>query len=297
MSQTMLDTPSVGRRSLLLGGAASRGRRRHRSPAGPGRGQRLVGRTSAARAPVAGGRTQGHRLRLVDRHLAARRRVPQGARPRGRADVPRGRPALVPAQADARTPARLHPRRQVLRHAPSATTSCIIGAHLVWDEGFGEGWTDDDLWELNRRQAEKLLYGTVRKEVRHYKGRAERVDRLQRGHRPRGRNKPASAPTSPGTTRIGKEYIAKCFRIAAEEDPKAELRIINEFGFETVNEYGDRPEDRRKAFLQVVDMLLDTNVPLHAVGIQAHLLADRFKRALQRRGLPALPAARSPTAA
>jgi endo-1,4-beta-xylanase len=22
----------------------------------------------------------------------------------------------------------------------------VFGAHLVWDEGFGDGWTDDDLW-------------------------------------------------------------------------------------------------------------------------------------------------------
>ena len=25
----------------------------------------------------------------------------------------------------------------------------VFGAHLVWDEGFGEGWTDDDIWGLD----------------------------------------------------------------------------------------------------------------------------------------------------
>lgn len=27
----------------------------------------------------------------------------------------------------------------------------VIGAHLVWDEGFGEGWVMDDLWGLDER--------------------------------------------------------------------------------------------------------------------------------------------------
>ena len=26
----------------------------------------------------------------------------------------------------------------------------VLGAHLVWDEGFGEGWTEEDLWGWTR---------------------------------------------------------------------------------------------------------------------------------------------------
>jgi endo-1,4-beta-xylanase len=28
----------------------------------------------------------------------------------------------------------------------------VLGAHLVWDEGFGEGWTEDDLWGWSARR-------------------------------------------------------------------------------------------------------------------------------------------------
>ena len=82
---------------------------------------------------------------------------------------------------------------------------------------------------------------------------------------------------------IGPSYIAESFHITKEQDPKA-LRIINEFGFETVNEWGDRPEPRRRAFLKALDRLLDRNVPVQAVGIQGHLLADGFGHKFHERG-------------
>src|SRR5262249_35860450 len=58
-------------------------------------------------------------------------------------------------------------------------------------------------------------------------------------------------------------------------DPQAVL-ILNEFGFETVNEFGDQPGPRRRATLRVIDKLLGDGVPVQALGVQAHLLADQF---------------------
>ncbi len=52
--------------------------------------------------------------------------------------------------------------------------------------------------------------------------------------------------------------------------------MLNEFGYETVNEYGDKPADKQRATLLVIDRLLDADVPVHALGVQAHLLADSF---------------------
>jgi endo-1,4-beta-xylanase len=37
----------------------------------------------------------------------------------------------------------------------------VLGAHLVWDNGFGEGWTDDDLWGMNQQQARDLILETI----------------------------------------------------------------------------------------------------------------------------------------
>jgi endo-1,4-beta-xylanase len=158
-----------------------------------------------------------------------------------------------------------------------------IGAHLVWDEGFGEGWTDDDLWGLNQKQARRLLYGVIRKEVAHYKGRINGWIVANEVTDPNDADRHGFRTNVPWYNTIGPGYIAECFHLAKEGDPKA-LRIINEFGFETVNEFGDRPEPRRRAFLKAVDRLLDRGAPVQAVGVQGHLLADRFADRFDEKG-------------
>jgi endo-1,4-beta-xylanase len=158
-----------------------------------------------------------------------------------------------------------------------------IGAHLVWDEGFGDGWTDDDLWEISRHQAEKLLYGVIRKQVRHFKGRMNGWIVANEVSDPEHRDKHGFRKNVPWYQTIGPEYIGECFHLARHVDPGA-LRIINEFGFETTNEYGDRPEPRRRAFLTAVDRLLDRGAPIQAVGIQGHLLAQDFHQRFDERG-------------
>jgi endo-1,4-beta-xylanase len=149
----------------------------------------------------------------------------------------------------------------------------VFGAHLVWDEGFGEGWTEDDLWGLERAEARKLLFGTVRAVVRHYRGRVDVWSVANEVTSPEGVR--GLRTDVPWYETIGPSYIPESFFIAHEQDPHA-LLLLNEFGFETVNEFGDQPGPRRRATLQVIDWLLGKGVPVHGLGIQAHLLADRF---------------------
>jgi endo-1,4-beta-xylanase len=149
----------------------------------------------------------------------------------------------------------------------------VFGAHLVWDEGFGEGWTDDDLWGLDRDAARHLLFGTVRAVVRHYRGRVDAWSVANEVTSPEGVH--GLRTDVPWYATIGPSYVAESFHIAHRQDPHA-LLVLNEFGFETVNQYGDQPGPRRRATLQVLDRLLGQGVPVHALGIQAHLLADRF---------------------
>jgi len=151
----------------------------------------------------------------------------------------------------------------------------IIGAHLAWDEGFGEGWTEDELFGLKRQRAERLLYGVISKEVGHYRGRMDGWIVANEVTDPESRDKHGFRTNVPWYQTIGPSYIAHSFHLAKEHDPHA-LRIINEFGFETVNDFGDRPGPRKRAFLTALDRLLDQNVPVQAVGIQGHLLAHRF---------------------
>jgi endo-1,4-beta-xylanase len=134
----------------------------------------------------------------------------------------------------------------------------VFGAHLVWDEGFGEGWTEDDLWGLERAEARQLLFGTVRAVVRHYRGRVDAWSVANEVTDPEGVR--GLRTDVPWYETIGPSYVAEAFHIAHRQDPDA-LLVLNEFGFETVNEFGDQPGPRRRATLQVIDKLLPTACP------------------------------------
>jgi endo-1,4-beta-xylanase len=149
----------------------------------------------------------------------------------------------------------------------------VFGAHLVWDEGFGEGWTDDDLWGMDEQTARRVLFDTVRRAVGRYRG---RVDAWSVVNEAIGTEGVRGLRTDvPWFETIGPSYVSEAFRIAHAQDPDA-LLVLNEFGFETVNEFGDDPADKRRAALEVIDGLLAKDVPVEALGIQAHLLADDF---------------------
>jgi endo-1,4-beta-xylanase len=79
---------------------------------------------------------------------------------------------------------------------------------------------------------------------------------------------------------LGPDYLPIALRTTALADPDARL-VINEFDVEFK---GARFAARRKALLQLLRSLRDRDVPLHGVGLQAHLFADR---AIDRDGLQA----------
>ena len=149
----------------------------------------------------------------------------------------------------------------------------VFGAHLVWDEGFGEGWPEDYLWSIDEAEARELLFGTLTATVRRYRGRVDAWSVANEVTSPEGVR--GFRTDVPWWETIGPSYVAEAFHLAHAADPRA-LLVINEFGFETVNEWGDEPEPRRRATLQVIDRLLRDGAPVHALGVQAHLLADRF---------------------
>jgi endo-1,4-beta-xylanase len=152
----------------------------------------------------------------------------------------------------------------------------VFGAHLVWDEGFGDGWQDSDLWDLSEKAARKLLFGTVRSVMRRYRNRVPIWSVVNEAiANGRGEGVHGLRNDVPWFNTIGPEYVAHAFHVAHEASPHAFL-VMNDFGYETVNQYGDRPVDKRKATLHVLDRLLDAGAPVHAFGIQAHLLADHF---------------------
>lgn len=150
----------------------------------------------------------------------------------------------------------------------------VLGAHLVWDEGFGEGWTDDDLWGLDEQTARDLIFGTVDAVVRRYRGRVaawivanEVLD--EAGMR----------VDVPWYETIGPGYVAESFQIAHEADPEAIL-LLNDYGYE-IDDGSDLAADRRAAALAFLDELLAADVPVHALGVQAHLHGGDFAQAFE----------------
>jgi endo-1,4-beta-xylanase len=115
-----------------------------------------------------------------------------------------------------------------------------LGAHLVWDEGFGAGWSDADLYGIPRAEAENLLYGVIGQELRHYRGRMDAWIVANEVTGPAERDRHGFRTDVPWYQTIGSSYVGECFHLAADEDPKA-LRIINEFGFETTTSTATAP--------------------------------------------------------
>jgi endo-1,4-beta-xylanase len=126
---------------------------------------------------------------------------------------------------------------------------------------------------MTEQQARDVLFGAIQAEVARYRGRvkawsvANEVTDSMTGD-PNGLRDDV-----PWYATIGPEYVAEAFRLAHAEDPAAVL-VLNEFGFET----GSTAAGRRAAVLRVIDWLLGQGVPVHALGVQAHLAWRNFAR-------------------
>ena len=151
----------------------------------------------------------------------------------------------------------------------------VFGAHLVWDEGFGDGWGEgfSELYDLSYEDAYDLLYGVEKALVTRYRGRTAGWIVANEVTDPEGEK--GFRTDVPWYQTLGQTYVARAFRLAKRYDRYA-VRVINEFGFESTNEYGDDPVARQQAMLTVLRKLLREGVPVDALGIQAHLNAGYF---------------------
>jgi len=158
----------------------------------------------------------------------------------------------------------------------------VFGAHLVWDEGFGEGWTHDDLWGMDAQAAGDLILETITRVVGRYRGRVTAwsvANEVLDGSGLR--------TDVPWYETIGPSYVAESFRVASEADPDATL-VLNDFGYETDDDFASAA-DKRAATLQLLDELIDARVPVHALGVSGALARRRLRRRLRCGGLSPVP--------
>lgn len=137
------------------------------------------------------------------------------------------------------------------------------GHTLVWHEGLPD-WFQSSVNPLN---AEQILTDHIKKVASHYAGKVHSWDVVNEAVFPRdGRSD--GLRNSPWLKMLGPKYIDLAFRTAAAADPKARL-VYNEHGLTYDNTGQNR---KRDAVLALLERLVSAGVPIHALGIQAHLL-------------------------
>ncbi|KQP22182.1 glycoside hydrolase family 10 [Methylobacterium sp. Leaf102] len=142
----------------------------------------------------------------------------------------------------------------------------LRGHTLAW-YGAMPAWTDAI---TSRAEAERVLTQHIERVVSRYAGLITSWDVVNEAV--------PDDPAAAGDLRpfvwsntLGADYIPIAFRAAAAADPAARL-VLNEYDLEYV---GARFESRRAALLRIARRLVESGVPLHAIGLQAHLFADR----------------------
>jgi endo-1,4-beta-xylanase len=152
----------------------------------------------------------------------------------------------------------------------------VRGHTLAW-HGAMPAWTDAI---ASRSEAERELVHHIQTVVGRYRGAIPSWDVVNEPLAYWPEDEFAFRP-SIWASRLRADYLPIALRAAAAADPDARL-VLNECDLEF---RGPRFVARRHALIRLLRALRDRDVPLHAVGLQAHLFADR---AIDRDGLQTL---------
>ncbi|SFG45375.1 endo-1,4-beta-xylanase [Methylobacterium gossipiicola] len=122
---------------------------------------------------------------------------------------------------------------------------------------------------LDAGEARRVMEAHVAAVAAHYAGRVQSWDVVNEAVDPQG---PDGLRASLWQRALGADYIPLAFAAAARADPKAKL-YYNEYDLEC-----DTPDQdvRRAKTLEILTRLRREGVPVHGLGIQAHLQAGRW---------------------
>jgi endo-1,4-beta-xylanase len=137
------------------------------------------------------------------------------------------------------------------------------GHVLVWHEALPK-WFDS---YSNSGNAKQLLLNHVGKVVGRYAGKIHSWDVVNEVIGPEDKRSDGLRNT-PWLRLLGPDHIETAFHAAAEADPHAML-VWNENWLEEETSYG---EAKRTFLLQYLQDLIRRKVPIHAVGIQSHIV-------------------------
>ncbi len=139
------------------------------------------------------------------------------------------------------------------------------GHTLVWYQQMPK-WFNS---VVNHQNAEKFLLKHITTVTKHYAGKMHSWDVVNEAIEPEDGRSDALRK-SPWLEFLGPDYIELAFRVAAEADPKTML-VYNENNLEY-----DTPayEAKRTTVLKLLERLKARGTPIHALGIQSHLIGQ-----------------------
>lgn len=145
----------------------------------------------------------------------------------------------------------------------------VRGHTLCWHLQ-NPAWLKQRLRRATCTEATKLLEAHIYEVVGRYAGRIHSWDVVNEAIDVSSERRDALRG-SPWLRAIGPKYIEIAFRAAAKADPKA-LLTYNDYGLE-----GDsaKNEQKKRRLVKLIESMLKRNVPVHAVGLQSHLVATR----------------------
>lgn len=125
---------------------------------------------------------------------------------------------------------------------------------------------------VNQRNAEQFLLKHIATVTKRYAGQMHSIDVVNEAIEP-GHGRPDKLRKTPWLEFLGSDYIELAFRAAATYDSKAIL-VYNELGLEYDTADG---EARRTGVLKLLEKLISKGTPIHALGIQSHLIGHETR--------------------
>lgn len=152
------------------------------------------------------------------------------------------------------------------------------GHTLLWHRSL-PAWFHET---VTRANAERILIDHIETVVGRYAGLIPSWDVVNEPVYP-GDGRSDGLRTAPWLELLGREYIETAFHVANSTDPRAQL-VLNDT---RVNYTTRDQEKRRRSLLKLLEWLIGRGVPVHVLGVQAHLWADekRFDVAVLQRFL------------
>jgi endo-1,4-beta-xylanase len=140
------------------------------------------------------------------------------------------------------------------------------GHALLWGMAL-PGWTSQI---TTRAVAERELIAHAQKLVSTYAGQIQSWDVVNEviAHDP---NPAAPMRDTLWQRLLGEEHVDIVFKAAFDANPAAKL-VLNDYDFENADA---RTAERRRQALRLVRRLQDKNIPVHEVGMQAHLYGEK----------------------